>query len=46
MDEIGMNEVTNIFKKMVEDGNEDFIDTIKELLRKKSDLSSRKSPVF
>ena len=35
MDEIGMNEVTNIFKKMVDDGNEDFIDTIKEIIKKK-----------
>ena len=42
MDEIGMNEVTNIFKKMVDDGNEDFIDTIEEIIKKKSELSSRK----
>ena len=27
---------------MVDDGNEDFIDTIKEIIKKKSELSSRK----
>ena len=27
---------------MVDDGNEDFIDTIKEIIKKKSDLSSQK----
>ena len=42
MDKIGKDEVANIFKKMVDDGNEDFIDTIKEIIKKKSDLSSRK----
>ena len=42
MDKIGKDEVANIFKKMVDDGNEDFIDTIKEIIKKKSELSSRK----
>ncbi|MBO6072293.1 hypothetical protein J6P59_01330 [bacterium] len=42
MDKIVKDEVANIFKKMVDDGNEDFIDTIKEIIKKKSDLSSRK----
>ena len=42
MDKIGKDEVANIFKKMVDDGNENFIDTIKEIIKKKSDLSSRK----
>ena len=42
MDKIGKDEVANIFKKMVDDGNEDFIDTIKEIIKKKSDISSRK----
>ena len=42
MDKIGKDEVANIFRKMVDDGNEDFIDTIKEIIKKKSDLSSRK----
>ena len=35
MDKIGKDEVANIFKKMVDDGNEDFIDTIKEIIKKK-----------
>ena len=42
MDKIGKDEVANIFKKMVDDGNEDFIDTIEEIIKKKSELSSRK----
>ena len=42
MDTIGKDEVANIFKKMVDDGNEDFIDTIKEIIKKKSELSSWK----
>ena len=39
MDKIGKDEVANIFKKMVDDGNEDFIDTIKEIIKKKGTLS-------
>ncbi|MBO6072299.1 hypothetical protein J6P59_01360 [bacterium] len=35
-DKIGKDEVANIFKKMVDDGNEDFIDTIKEIIKKKT----------
>ena len=42
MDKIGKDEVANIFKKMVDDGNEDFIDTIEEIIKKKSELFSRK----
>ncbi|MBQ3621776.1 hypothetical protein II941_03215 [bacterium] len=42
MDKIGKDEVANIFNKMMDGGNEDFIDTIKEIIKKKSDLSSRK----
>ena len=42
MDKIGKDEVANIFKKMVDDGNKNFIDFIKEIIKKKSDLSSQK----
>ena len=42
MDKIGKDEIANIFKKMVDDGNEDFIDIIKEIIKKKFELSSRK----
>ena len=42
MGKISNDEVANIFKKLVDDGDEDFIDTIKEIIKKKSDLSSRK----
>ena len=36
-----MDEVANIFKKLVGDGDEDFIDAIKEIIMRKSKLSSR-----
>ncbi|MBQ3621777.1 hypothetical protein II941_03220 [bacterium] len=39
MDKIGKDEVANIFKKMVDDGNEDFIDTIEEIIKKKYPFS-------
>ena len=42
IDKIGKDEVANIFKKLVDNGDEDLIDTIKEIIKKKSDLSSRK----
>ena len=42
MHDIGEDEVAKIFKKMIENGNEDFIDVIKEITKKKSNLSSRK----
>ena len=42
IDKIGKDEVANIFKKLVDDGDEDLIDVIKEIIKKKSDLSSRK----
>ena len=41
MDKIGENEVVNILKKMVDNDNEDFIDIIKKIIKKKSELSSR-----
>ena len=42
IDEIDKDEVANIFKKMIDDGKEDLIDAIKEIIKKKSKLSSRK----
>ena len=42
MDEIGKDEVANIFKKLVDDGDEDLIDAIKEIIKEKPKLSSRK----
>ena len=35
MDKIGENEVVNILKKMVDNDNEDFIDIIKKIIKKK-----------
>lgn len=42
MDKIGKGEVANIFKKFVDEGDEDLIDAIKEIIKKKSELFSRK----
>ena len=42
IDEIGKDEVANIFKKLVDDGDEDLIDAIKEIIKEKPKLSSRK----
>ena len=41
MDEIGKDKVANIFKKLVDDRDEDLIDAIKEIIKKKPKLSSR-----
>ena len=46
MDEIGKNEVANIFKKLVDDGDENLIDAIKEIIRRNQNYLHEKRAAF